>query len=59
MLLCAMGWGQKYFLLVQGSPQGSLLGGKFFNLSMDRVLNSLQEKGLGCYVNTIFAEAVA
>ena len=45
------------FSVDSGFPQGNLLGGKFFNLLMDRVLNKLQEKGLGCHVDTIFAEA--
>ena len=42
-----------------GVPQGSSLAGKFFNLLMDRALNMLQEKGLGCHVDAIFAGAVA
>ena len=33
------------------------MGGKFFNLLMDRVLNTLQEKGLGCHIDTIIAGA--
>ena len=49
------------FSVGTGVPQRSLLGGIFFNLLMDRVLNmlGLQEKGLGCHVDTILTGAVA
>jgi Reverse transcriptase (RNA-dependent DNA polymerase) len=49
----------KAFSIGSGVPQGSLLGGKFFNLLMDRVLNELQNEGLGCHVDSVFAGAIA
>ena len=47
------------FSVGSGVPQGSLFGGKVFNLLMDPVLNMLQEKDLGCHVDKIFAGTVA
>jgi hypothetical protein len=42
-----------------GLLQGSLLGGKFFNLMMDSVLCLLQKGHMGCHVDGVFAGAVA
>ena len=49
----------KAFFVGSGVPRGGLLRGKFFNLFMDRVLNTLHKKNLGCHLNTIFARTVA
>ena len=35
-------------------PHGSLLGGKFFNLLMDYVLNTLQDRVLRCHIDGVF-----
>ena len=40
-------------------PQGSLLGGKFFNLIMDTILQELQKLRLGCRIGGTFATAIA
>lgn len=47
------------FSISSGVAQGSLLGGKFFNLVMDTVLHEMQEKRLGCHIDNVFAGAVA
>jgi hypothetical protein len=47
------------FLVGSGVPQGSLLGGKFFNLMMDSVLEMLKLNDLGCHVGGEFAGALA
>jgi hypothetical protein len=47
------------FVIGSGVPQGSFLGGKFFNLVMDCVLYELEERGLGCHIDGVFAGALA
>jgi hypothetical protein len=47
------------FCVGSGVPQGSLLGGKFFNLLMDNVLNVLENAGMGCHIDGLFAGALA
>ena len=46
------------FLIGSSILQGSLLGGKFFNLMMDSVLQLLHKCGLGCHVGNVFASAM-
>jgi hypothetical protein len=47
------------FAVLSGVLQGSILGGKFFNLIMDCVLDKLQCSYSGCNVDKIFAGAIA
>ena len=47
------------FSIGSGILQGSLLGGKFFNLMMDSVLQLLHKCGLGCHAGNVFAGALA
>ena len=42
-----------------GIQQGSLLGQKFFNLVMDKLLEFLENNKLGCHVGGAFAGAFA
>ena len=48
-----------YFKVLSGTPQGSLLGGKFFNLTIDKLLLELDNLHLGCYINRKFSGAIA
>ena len=46
------------FPIGSGILQGSLLGGKFFNLMINFVLQLLHKCGLGCHVGNVFADAL-
>jgi hypothetical protein len=48
-----------YFYVRSGVPQGSILGGRFFNMLMDKLLLTIENTELGCYVNSQFAGAIA
>ena len=55
-------WGNEcsqFFNVLSGIQQGSLLGPKFFNLVMDKLLELLENNKLGCYVGGEFAGAFA
>ena len=47
------------FNVLCGIQQGSLLGPKFFNIAMDKLLELLENNKLGCYVGGAFAGAFA
>ena len=47
------------FKIKSGVPQGSLLGGKLYNLIVDEILQILEKNHLGCYVGDKFAGAIA
>jgi hypothetical protein len=47
------------FSVMSGCPEGSILGPKFFNLVMDKLLLCLHDSKLGCYVGQCFAGAFA
>ena len=55
-------WGNEcsqFFNVLSGIQQGSLLGPKFFNLVMDKLLQLLENNKLGCHVGGEFAGAFA
>jgi hypothetical protein len=59
---CCVKWNNvvsEFVDIKSGVPQGSILGGKFFNMLMDKLLKCVDETGLGCTVNSQFAGALA
>ena len=49
----------QFLNVLSGIQQGSLLGPKFFNLVMDKLLELLENNKLGCFVGGAFACAFA
>jgi hypothetical protein len=55
-------WNNKFselFFIKSGVPQGSINGPKFFNCVMDEILFALEKEKFGCYINRVFAGAIA
>ena len=53
-------WGNDlsaYFSNNSGVPEGSLLGLRLYNIVMDKLLVLLQNSGLGCHIENLFAGA--
>src|SRR5208283_3328010 len=44
----------KMFNIQSGVPQGSINGPKFFNCTMDVILNALEREHVGCFINGSF-----
>ena len=58
----SVSWGNEcsqFSNVLSGIQQGSLLGPKFFNLVMDKLLELLENNKLGCHVGGEFAGAFA
>ncbi len=49
----------EYFDIKSGVPQGSILSGRFFNMLLDELLRLLNLSGLGCFINSNYAGALA
>ena len=59
MKACVKGDLSAYFSINSGVPDGSLLGPRLYNIVMDKLLFLLQNSGLGCQIENLFAGLTA